>query len=868
MGVGRAACRLGIALAALWSLAAYGATAATATRLPTTVVPERYVLDLHPDLGSALLHGSEIVDILVKAPTRRIVLNAAAIDIAQATLDGTPGAVTLDPAAETASLVFPAAIAAGRHRLDITFTAQINTFGRGLFAVTYPTEHGPRQMLGTQLEPADARRVFPCWDEPAFKARFETTVTVPGNFTAVSNMPVRSETTEAGMKRIAFQATPAMSSYLFVLVAGELERVSGVSDGVTVSVVTVAGKSAQGRYALDAAIRLLAYYDRYFAVPYALPKLDLIAVPGGFTGAMENWGAITFYEPLLLFDPAADPRVRQRDIFSVIAHEMSHQWFGDLVTMSWWDDLWLNEGFATWMQAKARDALEPQQHVWLDSAGATRGAMSQDARAGSHPIEQKIADASEANTAFDSITYRKGRALIRQLESYLGEDRFRAGIRRYIKAHAGANATTADLWRALTAATGDDIAALAGPFTREPGFPLITSTARCVAGREVLHLAQERFLVDGTAPPQLWQVPIALGPPDASSARMVLLRGAAADVAAGRCGELIKLNLGAVGYYRVRYDDATAAALARGFAAMAAEDRVNLLDDAWALVEAGRAPPARFFALVEAAKGDGTRAVWDMILAALDRIDWLEADRPQRVVFAAQARRWLRPAFDPLGWDERDGEDPDRAILRVRLIATLGSLGDGDIIAEAQRRFAAFASDPASLRPALRDTVVRIAAREADQATWETLLALARGTTRTGERRRYYAALGAARDPALAARALDLALSENLPPNIARDMVMNVADAGEHPDLAWDFVRAHYAALAQQQGPSFADFFVAGLFRNFRDEAHRDALHNFAPAHATPGGRIAAARAEEAIALDAGFVAHQLPAIDAWIASR
>jgi aminopeptidase N len=868
MGVGRAASRRGVVLAAILMLVAGSAVAATAARLPATVVPERYVLDLHPDLGAALLRGSERVDIVVTAPTRRIVLNAVAIDIGRVTLDGAAGTVTLDAAAETAGLDFPATIAAGRHRLEIAFTAHINGFGRGLFAVTYPTEHGPRQMLGTQLEPADARRVFPCWDEPAFKARFETTVTVPGDFTAVSNMPVRSETDDSGMKRIAFEATPAMSSYLFVLVAGELERVSGVSDGVTVSVVTVAGKSAQGRYALDVAIRLLAYYDRYFAVPYALPKLDLIAIPGGFAGAMENWGAITFYEPLLLFDPAADSRARQRDIFSVVAHEMSHQWFGDLVTMAWWDDLWLNEGFASWMQDKARDALEPQQHVWLDSAGATRGAMVQDARAGSHPIEQKIADASEANTAFDSITYRKGRALIRQLESFLGEDRFRAGIRRYIKAHAGANATTADLWRALAAATGEDIAALAGPFTRVPGFPMITSTARCVTGRQVLRLTQHRFLIDGTAPAQLWQVPIALGPPDGSTARTVLLRGEAADVTTGRCGAPIKLNLGAVGYYRVRYDDATAAALAQDFAKMPAEDRVNLLDDAWALVDAARAPPAGFFALVDAAKGDETRAVWDMILSALDRIDRIEAGRPHRAAFATVAQRWLRPAFDPLGWDERDGEDPDRAILRVRLIGALGRLGDADIIAEAQRRFAAFAGDPATLRPALRDVVVRIAAREADQATWETLLALARRTTRTSERRRYYAALGAARDPALAARALDLALGENLPPDIARDVVMTVADAGEHPDLAWDFVRAHYAALAQQQGPSFADFFVAGLFRNFSDDTHRAVLHDFAPAHATPGARIAAARAEEAIALDARFADRQLPPIDAWIAGR
>src|ERR1700720_1470888 len=315
-------------------------------------------------------------------------------------------------------------------RVRIGFTARINSFGRGLFFVDYPTGQGVKRMLSSKLEPADARRIFPCWDEPAFKATFALTVTVPRNFLAVGNMPVaREEPVAPDLKQVAFAPTPKMSSYLFVFAAGELERLTAETDGVTVGVVTTAGKREQGRFALENAVKLLDYYNDYFGIKYPLPKLDLIAVPGGFGGAMENWGGITFFESRLLFDPATNAETAQRGIFGILAHEMAHQWFGDLVTMAWWDNIWLNEGFASWMQAKAAEALHPDWQTWLSGSGFKQAAMSTDALVSSRKVRQPILSDDDIANAFDDITYNKGSALLNMFESYVGPEKFQKRIR-------------------------------------------------------------------------------------------------------------------------------------------------------------------------------------------------------------------------------------------------------------------------------------------------------------------------------------------------------------------------------------------------------------------------------------------------------
>jgi aminopeptidase N len=885
LSVGGMRCALalqGLAATAILLLALSGAALAEPTfsfdttpgKLPKTVIPVHYAIELVPDLETLALAGVETIDIEVRQPTARLTLNAVNTVFASAIIDDNAqrAEIALDDAAQTATLSFPQPLAAGAHRLRIAFTAQINKFGTGLFVVDYPTAGGTKRLISSKLEPADARRIFPCWDEPAFKATFALEVTVPRNFLAVGNMPiVREEPVEPALKKVAFAPTPKMSSYLFVLTAGELERLTADADGVTVGVVTTAGKSGQGRFALDSAVKLLAYYNDYFGVKYPLSKLDLLAVPGGFGGAMENWGGITFFESRLLFDPATNADTARRGIFNILAHEMAHQWFGDLVTMGWWDNLWLNEGFASWMATKATEQFFPQWQNWLNGYGQKQFALALDARRTSHPIQQPVADHSEAAVAFDAITYNKGQALIRMLENYLGEQAFREGIRSYMAAHAYGNSTTTDLWQALERAAGKQVAGVAASFTEQDGVPLVIAETACRGDAQTMALRQDRFVIAPSAaaalPSRNWQIPVAVGPLQRKQPEEMLLQGSA-EVPAGSCGEAVKVNLGDIGYYRVEYGPISRVVLTKSLGRMSVDDRLNFVTDSWALVQAGRAEPSSYLALVEAIAADDHRAVWDQVMSSLNGFNRLSRDRAERPAIRAYARAKLRPVFDRLGWEGSGSGDDDTTLLRASLIRSLGELGDEEIIAEARRRFSAFLQDPKSLPNGLRDSVTHLVGINADRTTYDTLLTLARKSTVTNERLRYYFAAAGARDPELARATLALTLTDELPSTIVTGMISTVASAGEQPDLAWEFVQKNFDALLAKQGPGFRDQFIANFMTNFTDEAHAAELAAFAPAQSTTGGRVMVARALESIAISADFKTRALPAVEAWIKAR
>jgi len=841
----------------------------TPGQLPKTVTPIHYTLNLQPNLEALTVAGSAVIDVEVRTPTDRFVLNAVDMTFSAASLDGvsqTPS-IAVDKDAQTVTLTFPRAIEAGRYKLRIAYSGQINKFGRGIYSIDYRTDDGRKRMIASHSEPTDARRIFPSWDEPAFKATFDLTVTVPERFMAVSNMPVAREgPAGSGSKRVSFERTPKMSTYLFVLVAGELERLTGEAEGIAIGVVTTRGKSANGRYAIEQTADLLKYFNEYFAAKYPLPKLDLVALPSNSASAMEHWGAITFFESGLLYDPAKSTIETQRRVFSLLAHEIAHQWLGNLVTTAWWNDLWLNEGFASWMQYKVADALHPEWQPWFNSISAKQGAMAQDARRSARAITQPVANETEARTVFDAITYSKGQAVVRMVETYMGEDVFRDAMRRYMKEHAYSNATSADLWHALDAVSGKAIGLLASPYAAQPGVPLVIADSRCVDGEQRIALKQDRFTVrDPAAQAQRWQVPVRFGLPDGTAAT-VLLDGET-EIAAGRCGDAVKLNLSDVGYYRVRYDTTMQGALARRLASMAPADRVNLLADSWALTEANRNPPSAYFELADRLSGDDHRSVADQVIRTLSRVYRLERGRPGQATFAAYARGTLRPLFDHVGWQVVDGEPADRALLRARLIRTLGDLGDEAVLAEARRRFDAFLQDAASLPPNLRDAVTHLVGRGADRATYQTLLGLGRTSTNTEERVRYYSALAGVLDPALARETLAIALTEELPNDVSRRLINWVAE-GEHPDLALEFVKTNFEALATKHGSSFRNTFVSNLMANFSDPARAEELKAFAPVYETSGGRMVAERTRERILADAEFVAEQMPAIDEWVRRR
>src|SRR5215510_4616222 len=558
----------------------------TPGKLPKVVVPTEYAVRIVPNIDNFTFAGSATVKLNVRRSVHQLVLNGLELKIEAALVDDKElplSAIKTDNEKELLTVTLPSELAIGDHALTLRFTGKINQQGQGLFYMLYQ-EHGSgarKVMLGTQFEATDARRFFPCWDEPAFRARFQLTVVVPENWLAVSNTPVESNQKIAGGKEVRFAPTPPMSSYLNVFVAGELDFVESQVGPTQIRVIATKGKAELGRYALESSAQILRYYNDYFGVTYPLPKLDQIAIPGGFGGAMENWGGITYYESVLLFDPKNSSAETKQDIYEVVAHEMAHMWFGDLVTMAWWDNLWLNEGFASWMGSKCTAHFNPEWEVWLArklprdptrrTGIAKEAAMEGDARSTTHPIQQRIATEAEANSAFDDITYKKGQSFLRMLESFLGENIFREGIQQYIAAHKYSNTTTADLWNSLSAASNKSVGEIAAGWTEQPGFPVVN--VKREADGKVL-LTQERFTLNfKNSPPLLWQIPLTYSVVGERPATLLMTDKTVAleNIPADRA---LKLNLNGAGNYRVEYDDLSWELLFKALPKLGVEDCV------------------------------------------------------------------------------------------------------------------------------------------------------------------------------------------------------------------------------------------------------------------------------------------------------
>jgi len=841
----------------------------TPGRLPKTVVPDAYQIAITPDLTTLSLTGEETIDVTVRQATTSITLNQAGLALTAAKLDGAPAAITEDQAAQTATLSFPGAISPGRHTLTIAYQGPIPETPNGIYYDDYKTADGAtKRMLVTQFEVADARRMFPSWDEPAFKATFKLTATLPKGLAAVSNMPISSITPADGERQtIAFQTTPKMSSYLLALVVGDMAAVEGRAEGVYMRAFAPSGRESQARYALEAEEKILPYYNQYFATPYPLPKLDLIAIPGNYeAGAMENWGAITFIDDAMLFDPATSSGGTKEEIFEVVAHEMAHQWSGDLVTLGWWDNVWLNEGFATWMETKATDHLNPSWDIWPRQHGDRERAMAQDASPTTHPIQQVIHDESEANTAFDGISYQKGGQVIRMIEDWLGPDTFRDGMRLYMKRHAYGNATSADLWAALGEASGRDVASVASTFTEQAGVPLVNVSRSCSGGKGVLTLTQSRFTIhDANPQPETWLIPVALGGEDGKKQRLVL--GASpTHVALASCDAPLKINAGENGYYRTQYDEASLKPLGKILPRLSAEDRANLLGDQFALFLSGSAPLEDYLNLVGALGSERNIAVWSDTINHLLSLERAVRGEPEHKAFEAYAIRILKPEFSRLGWDARPGESFLDGLLRPSLISALGIFEDPQIVGEAKRRFRAFLVKPAALAPALRQPVFQIVGRSADEATWSRLRDLAARAPGTEEKLRYFAAMAAATDPALIRKNVAFADAGEIPNGRITQFIQEVSSFSGKPDLVYSLFVPVEASIARRitsdgLGPTVLTAAAAGS----ADDATAAALLSAKSTMASDGAQIQAKRVAEGIRARAALRVRAAAALKAWL---
>jgi aminopeptidase N len=830
--------------------------------LPESVVPIRYQLTVTPDAPSLTLSGEVRIDLEVVEPTREIVLNALELAIDDVQLEGRDQPeITFDETAQTVRLLFAEPVATGRHTLAITYRGKIYRTAQALFAYDYVAAHGPERVLATQFEVAEARRFVPSFDQPDMKAVWEVAAVVPQDRAVVSNMPEAGvDPVSEDLKRVRFAPTPKMSSYLLFLGVGDFERITTNADGVEIGVLAKRGDAEHGRFALDSAVQLLRYFNDYFGVRYPLPKLDLVAVPGGGGfSAMENWGAILYFEDVLLIDPALSSESDRQGVFATVAHEMAHQWFGNLVTMKWWDDLWLNEGFAAWMEYKAPDHFYPNWNPWMQGQRPSQEAMGLDARATGHPVSQRVDTTEQANGAFDRITYEKGRAVVRMIEEHVGAESFRAGVRAYMRAHEFGNASTADLWDAIEQASGTPMRGIAEDFTFQTGVPLITpNPGECSRGQRSVPVEQSRFaLDDASRGPLTWRVPVTVEAIGGGTAAAVTDERRSAALTVRGCGAVV-VNPWQTGYFRTLYPRTAFAEITQSFDRLRPADQLGLLYDAHALGVAGLVPYSDVYDLVERTPNNADPLIFEWIARELADTDRLYADLPGRTGFRAYARSVLAPQLARVGWEQRRGEADNDAILRERLIATLSLLADPQVEAEARRRFAADA-----IPGALREQGLYAVGRGADAATFDELLERARASNETLDKSYLYLALAQARDPKLAARALELAFDPAVPFVLGPDMIAAVAVL--HPRLAWDFAAAHRADLDPRLDPLAALTFVARLAGGGHDTALQRDLRAYidrdVPSEVRSVSESQYLRLSERLMIRA----ERLPELDSWL---
>jgi aminopeptidase N len=833
-----AACALAACLGTLPAGAAAAQSPAAATPVPASgsaerivlpddVVPRRYDIELRPDAPHLAFRGSVRVRIDVTRPTSTVTLNAVDLTFDRVWLDGKREApkIARDAGRREVALRFGAVLPAGEHTLSIDYHGRISRPQAGLFAVDYETPHGKRRALYTQFESGDARRLVPCWDQPDRKAVFALSAVVPSELTAVSNMPIEHTTAvSARIKRVDFAPSPRMSSYLLFFALGDFERAHRRAGGVDVGVIVQRGEHGSVDFALDAMAQILPYYNDYFGARYPLAKLDLIAAPVGHSfGAMENWGAILFAESMLLVDPRVSTESDRQDVYETIAHEVAHQWFGDLVTMAWWDDLWLNEGFATWMSHKVMDRFHPEWEVWLRNEPVVRATMTGDAGAGTHPIVAPIRDAVQADAAFDSITYDKGAAVIRMIETYVGEGVFRDGVRAYMARYARSNTVSDDLWRELETVSSVPVAGIAHDFTLQAGVPMIgvTQTDGSVT------LSQDRFGIDPSSQsasswPQSWHVPVVAEAPGPEMRHLIVSAQQPVTVLAP--GALL-VNAGQTGYFVSRYAPEPLHRLLDRLSQLSPLDQLGLFGDTSALSRAGYSPMSSLLELVAALPADADAAVWSAVCDGLIALGRRYDEGTGARAYRGWVRRELAPVFARAGWDPQAGESSSETTLRATLLRALAEADDEAVIAEARRRFDRFATAPDTLAGDMRNTVVAIVAMHADAAAWERLRAMARAAQSTLEQEQMYKALGGTRDPELAQRALRLVLAGEAPPVAAQGIVEAVAV--RHAAATFDFVSSHWDRIAPLVVPGFLSAFAPKIAAGSDDPGTAARLSEF-----------------------------------------
>lgn len=857
----------------------------TGIRLPLNVKPINYDLKLKPDLEKFKFSGNVAINYVAKEVPECIILHANELEITGGHIGENPlTVVTYSQASETATLEFQESIAPNG-LLSLDFQGVLNDKMKGFYRTAFKLDDQTVNAATTQFEATDARRCFPCWDEPAIKAKFSVSLTFPKweiinnkkyERLALSNMPEESRSESGDEVVVRFKESVVMSTYLLAFIVGPFEAIEGADMRRPVRVFTTPGKKEQGRFALEVACKALPYYEDYFGIKYPLPKMDLIAIPDFLSGAMENWGLVTYRETCLLVDPKNTTTARKQWIALVVAHELAHQWFGNLVTMEWWTHLWLNEGFASFMEYLCVDHIFPEYDIWSQFITDSYGlAMDLDSLHNSHPIEVPVNHPSEIDEIFDDISYNKGASVIRMLYNYIGDDSFRKGMKEYLTKFEYKNATTEDLWDSLEAASNKPVRRLMSGWTSQKGYPLLSLGYAMDGDSAKLTVTQTKFNLNGVVRDEdsemKWMIPISVitGRNATKAEEICLLEEKTKDITIEGVGDSwVKLNPGTIGLYRIAYPASMNERLWPAIAnrTLPPMDRLGLQNDFYALCQAGKMTSVDFLKLMQAFKGETIYTVWNSIDRALGRLNILLANTDYQAEFHAYGRDLYSDIFKRLTWSPKPGESHTDALTRTLIIDRLVSFGDQAVIAEARRRFRAHLDKTDPIPADLRGACYKAASAYGDKDDFESLISIYRTAELQEEKNRVARAMGYTKDTARLTDVIAFAFSEEVRNQDRVFMIMPIGVS--NPPIAWKALQDNKDFLRRTYG---SGHLIARIVKcsteNFTSEDKAQEVTKFFEANKFPGAERTIQQSVETIRLNASWLSRDADTIKAFLAS-
>ena len=855
----------------------------TGVRLPTNIKPSHYDLCLTPDFDKFTFEGSLKVDYQSSEPAESIVLNAHELVIHGGSIqenDSNPlSVVTYSESTETVTLEFRDKIAP-KGTLMLNFTGTLNDKMKGFYRTTFKIGGQVVHAATTQFEATDARRCFPCWDEPAVKATFIVTLKIKKFIEAggkkyermaLSNMPEESRSDDDVNLEVKFVKSPIMSTYLLAFIIGPFEMIEGSDKGRRIRVFTTPGKKEQGRFALEVACKALPFYEDYFQIKYPLPKMDLVAIPDFASGAMENWGLVTYRETCLLVDPKNTSTNTRQWIAIVVAHELAHQWFGNLVTMEWWTHLWLNEGFASFMEFLCVDHIFPEYDIWTQFISETYiPALDLDSLDNSHPIEVPVKHPAEIDEIFDTISYLKGASVIRMLYNYIGDDSFRRGMQDYLTKFAYKNAQTEDLWDCLEVASGKPVRRLMSGWTSQKGYPWLS--IECATGGK-LSLKQEKFTADGKISNDdastTWMIPIsvATGDEPKNGKDVCLMDGKSATISIdGSDDNWVKFNPGTVGLYRCAYPETMIKKFLPAISDLSLQplDRLGLQNDLFALCQAGKVNSVDLFKMLEAYKNETNYTVWASIDGCLGQFATLLAGTEHLDKLHAFGCWLYSDSFDRLTWSIKENEKHVDALMRTLVINRLVSFGNKDVINQALDRYKAHVTKSSIIPADLRAAVYKTVAIYGDEEQFESLFTIYRTDELHEEKLRAARALGFTRNEDRLKRTINFILSDELR---NQDKVSVIAPIGRsNPALAWKFFQNNKDML---KGIYESGFLMSSLVKcctnSFTSEQDAQEIEEFFASNKFPGTERTVKQSLERIRLNAVWLARDGEALKEFL---